>query len=189
MVSRFAVGSYNCFGHKVTWSEVLPDIVCDVDLMFGVPQNRHFSKCFLDSKLSPDVYCDLLFSLYSQLSSICLSKQANSWNYMVSKGYSVISLLPLFYPSFTASLPSYLPDASTSDKMSFELILNSFCLTLCDIYSDDLHIVPFAKSLDYEHSPLYIDYLSYLSESRLKFDKTRELNHFLNFNNSNYESF
>ena len=189
VAKRYGVGTYNFFGHKLTWSDVLPDINNDLDYCFGVPQNRHFAKCFLDSGLSPDMYCDLLFSLYSQLSSIGLGSQVDSWNYMVSQGYSVLFLLPLFYPSFVSTLPDYLPDASASDKCYFELILNSFDLTLCDVYSDDLHLLPFIKHCDYDHVPLYVDYLAYVSESKLKFDKTRDINHFININNNNYESF
>lgn len=43
---RYGVDTYNSFGHKITWSQVVPDIDNDIDLMFGVLRIVIFLSAF-----------------------------------------------------------------------------------------------------------------------------------------------
>lgn len=186
---RYGVGQIDSFGHKVSWSDLIDDDVLSMDeYCYGVPQNRHFFRCFLNSHLSPVEFCTLLYRLYSEYSSDYIGHNIDCYNFLISKGFSVFQCISLCYPNLALDLPDDLNACSNDVACDCELLLNSFGLTLADCYDDNM-LYNHCFDFDFTNTSLFKTYMLYLKESSDNFDKVRLANHFNNININNYDAF
>lgn len=175
----------------------LSDIYSQLSILqvnYGIYQNR---CCLIRSVIfmvQNDVSLYEYIDNYSRFYSIRASESMEFFydcqNYYKSVGYSNIDIARYMYPSTFMELPYSIVDVD-NDVLSFvKMLCSGLGIEMDDLYPNGRMSYKFTNiNTDYINTMEYNMHKSDVADRNLLFNKSRDLNHYINQNHLNYEAF
>ncbi len=192
VIRTYHIGDYDPFRcHVIKYSDVVGSM-SDDEFSFGIPQNslclKRCAYFCTHYNISVDYYLHLLLKCYAVRSSDSMKAMYDFQNYCVDRHYSYKQIAYMCSPDLVNSLPRFFNLIGLDRLRYFDLLLQSYnccCRDFYDEHSERINL----NALDVRNTSFFVDFIAYLTDQKVKFDKVRNINHFNNLNSQSYESF
>lgn len=175
---------------KATLNDVYPHLTREQKL-FGINQNR---SCLIKFCLRgfSNVHDYILHYLdyYSLRFAFTIKNFYELQEEYIKKGYTSLQIAKYFYPSFFVSLPLHNYEMSEDQRLDYEMMLSALNISDSDIYCFGKRVIDANTIADeYRISSDFSSYLNKVTQKLLDFEKKRDINHYINLKQNNYETF